>query len=421
MLTAKRIEKLLKTNKGQRRYLDGGDLGRNLYLQVYPNGASWVLRYVRDGRERYMGLGAYCNFTLKEARARARAARQLLADGIDPLAAKREERAARAAESAKLISFSEAARAYFDQHEKKWKNAKHRQQFLSTLTEYAFPKIGKLAVSDVDTGAVLRVLEQTHNGDARLWDAVPETANRLRGRIEMVLDWATVRGYRSGDNPARWRGHLSNVLVARGEGRKVVHHAALEYAKVGDFVAELRIRDGIAVKALEFLILTAARTGEVTGAQWSEIDLPNRIWTVPAGRIKGGKTHRVPLSDRSVTILKSLPTEQGNPFIFVGPSAGRGLSNMAMSSVLGRMGRNDITVHGFRSSFKDWAAETTAFPNFVTEMALAHVVADKTEEAYRRKDLIDKRRRLMAEWAKYCNTPSKANALADVVTLRPAR
>lgn len=421
MLTAKRIEKLLKANNGQRRYLDGGDLGRNLYLQIYPNGASWILRYVIDGIEHWMGLGSLKDFSLKEARERARKARQLLADGIDPLATKRAARAARLAASAKLITFAEAAKQYYNQHEKKWKNQKHRQQFLSTLTQYAFPRIGQYSVSDVDTNAILKVLEQTHEGE-RLWDRVPETANRLRGRIEMVLDWATVRGYRSsGDNPARWRGHLSNVLVARGEGRKVQHHPALPYAEISHFMADLRIRDGVAAKALEFCILTAARTGEVIGATWPEIDLKTKLWTVPAGRIKGGKEHRVPLSDRAIAILTGLPTEDGNNFIFIGPSAGNGLSNMAMSSVLSRMGRTGITVHGFRSTFMDWAHEQTAFPKVVIDMSLAHTVGDKVESAYRRGDLLDKRRRLMADWARYCAQPAIKTSDGVVQPLRPAR
>jgi integrase len=424
MLTAKRIEKIRKAvrpGSGPKRHLDGGDLGRNLYLQVYPGGASWVLRYARGGRERWMGLGSLADFSLKEARQRAREARQKLADGIDPLAARRAKRAEEAAREAKLITFKDAAQAYFNQHQKKWKNQKHRAQFLSTLEHYAFPKIGVLALNDVDTGSVLKVLEQKHEAGARLWDAVPETANRLRGRIEMILDWAAVRGFRSGDNPARWRGHLSNVLVGRGEGRKVQHHPALPYAEVGNFVAELRDRDGISARALEFCILTAARTGEVIGALWSEINLSAKLWTVPAGRIKGGREHRVPLSDRAVAIIKELPTEDGNDFVFIGPTAGLGLSNMAMSSVLSRMGRDNVTVHGFRSTFMDWAHEQTAFDKVTIDMSLAHVVSDKTEAAYRRSDLLDKRKRLMSEWARFCGTPSVKASDNVVQPLRPAR
>lgn len=421
MLTAKRIAKL---RKKPGRYHDGGDLGRGLYLQVYAGGASWLLRYERGDRpknERWMGLGSLADFSLKEARERARAARQLLADGIDPLDQKRAAKAAALAASAKLISFEEAAKAYFDQHEKKWRNAKHRAQFLSTLDDYAFPKIGKLAVADIDTGAVLKVLEQKHKdySEQRLWEAIPETANRVRGRIEQVLDWAAVRGYRKGDNPARWKGHLANVLPPRGSIQVVEHHAALPYAEIGQFMADLRVREGTAAAALEFTILTAARTGETIGALWSEIDLTTKLWTVPANRIKGGKEHRVPLSDRSIALLRALPTEQGNPFIFIGPRKA-GLSNMAMSSVLGRMGREGITVHGFRSSFRDWAAECKSYPNFVVEMALAHVVGDKVEAAYRRGDLLDKRKRLMSEWARYCSTPSvKADKV--VVPMRGRR
>jgi integrase len=228
-----------------------------------------------------------------------------------------------------------------------------------------YPKIGKLAVADIDTGQVLKVIEP-------IWPTKTETANRVRGRIEQVLDWCTVRGYRSGDNPARWKGHLANVLPARGSIQRVEHHPALPYTEVGECISGLREREGSAALALEFTILTAARTGEVIGAQWDEIDLAAKVWTVPAGRIKGGKVHRVPLSDRALEILKAAPREDGNNFVFIGPHQGGGLSNMAMASVLGRMGRDDITVHGFRSTFRDWAAETTGYANFIVEMALAH-------------------------------------------------
>jgi integrase len=358
-----------------------------------------------------MGLGSLADFSLKEARDRAKAKRQLLADGIDPLDQRKSDAAAQALAAAKAITFSEAAKTYFDQHERKWRNAKHRAAFLSTLTEYAFPKIGKLAVADVDTGQVLKVIEP-------IWQVKTETANRVRGRIEQVLDWATVRGYRAaGDNPARWRGHLSNVLPARGEIQKVEHHPALPYTEIGEFIAGLHDRQGTAAAALEFLILTAARTGEVIGARWDEIDLTGKVWTVPAGRIKGGKQHRVPLTDRALEILKALPREHGNSFVFIGPRSGGGLSHMAMALVLTRMKRDDITVHGFRSTFRDWAAETTGYPNHVVEMALAHAIGNAVEASYRRGDLFDKRRKLMAEWARYCSSPPLKKS-AKVVPLR---
>jgi integrase len=357
-----------------------------------------------------MGLGPFHTISLQEARERARKARQQLFDGLDPLETRRSERARAALERAKAVTFEVATARYFDAHEAKWRNAKHRAQFLSTMREYAFPKLGKLAVGDVDLGSVLEVLEP-------IWPTKTETASRVRGRIEAVLDWAAVRNLRTGENPARWRGHLEHVLAARAGLAKPKHHAALAYSELPAFMAALRLRDGIAARALEFAILTAARTGEVIGAKWVEIDLEAKTWLVPADRMKAGREHRVPLSDRAVEILKSIPTEKGNPFVFEGPRAG-GLSNMAMASVLRRMNRAQITVHGFRSSFRDWAAETTAYANHVVEKALAHTVGDKVEAAYRRGDLFEKRRKLMTEWGRYCATTPKIQERQNIRTIR---
>jgi integrase len=402
-LTVKRIAKA--TTPG--RYGDG----HGLYLQVLsPTNRSWLLRYERNGRERFMGLGPLHTIDLMEARERARRARQQLLDGIDPLDARAAERAAQALAAARMLTFEAAAHQYFDAHERKWKNAKHRAQFLSTLRDYVFPKIGKLSIAAIDTGLVLKCLEP-------IWTDKTETANRVRSRIESVLDWATVRGYRTGDNPARWKGHLSEVLPAPSSIAKPEHHAALAFTALPEFMIALAPREGIAARALEFTVLTAARTGEVIGAAWSEIDLKAKVWTVPANRIKGGKEHRVPLSGRAVEILEALPTEKGNDHVFIGPSKGTGLSNMAMAAVLKRMDRDDITVHGFRSTFRDWAAERTGYPNHVVEMALAHVIGDKVEAAYRRGDLFEKRRRLMSDWARYCST-APAKAAGNVTPLR---
>ena len=371
---------------------------------------SWLLRYERNGRERWMGLGPLHTVSLSEARDRARRARLQLLDGIDPLEARRAQRTQQALAAARALTFEEAARQYFDQHERKWRNTKHRAQFLSTLAMYAFPKIGNLPVAAIDVGLVLKVIEP-------IWQSKTETASRVADRgSRSVLDWATVRGYRSGDNPARWRGHLDNVLPARGRIQKTNHHPALPFTDIPEFMTALGRREGIAARALEFTILTAARTGEVIGATWNEIDLDAKVWTVPAGRIKGGRDHRVPLSDRVVRILKSLPQEAKNPFVFIGSRRG-GLSNMAMASVLARMRRAQFTVHGFRSTFRDWAAEHTSYANHIVEMALAHVVGNKVEAAYRRGDLFDKRRRLMADWARFCmTTPAAQSSL--VVPLR---
>jgi integrase len=403
-LTAKRVTKL--TTPG--RYHD--ELG--LYLRVVSEtNRHWLLRYERNGRERWLGLGSARDTKLKMARERARAARQKLWDGIDPIDGRKAERAARALEAARTITFEKAALTYFDAHAESWRNPKHRAQFLSTLKTYAFPKIGSLPVAAIDVGLVLKVIEP-------IWHEKTATADRVRSRIESILDWATVRGYRTGDNPARWKGFIENVLPGRSKIQKTVHLAALPFTDVPTFMAELAEREGIAAWALEFTVLTAARTGETIGATWDEIDLNQKIWTVPAGRIKGGREHRVPLSDRVVELLQALPREPNNPFVFIGPRKGS-LSNMAMASVLRRMERKDITVHGFRSTFRDWAAERTSYPNHVVEMALAHVIGDKVEAAYRRGDLFAKRARLMADWARYCASTS-VETDADVVPMRKA-
>jgi integrase len=388
-LTAKRVARFLKRPG---RYPDGD----NLYLRVSsPGNASWLLRYERDGRERMCGLGPLHTVNLAEARIRAKAARQLLLDGIDPIDRKRQEKQQRALAAAKAMTFAQAAQSYFDQHEGKWRNRKHAAQFLSSLRAYAFPKIGALPVSEIDTGLVLKCIEPH-------WATTTETMSRVRGRIESVLDWATVRGYRTGDNPARWKGHLAEVLPPRDKIAKREHHPALPFTEIAQFVAALQQREGVATKALEFTILTAARTGEVIGAKWSEIDFTEKTWTIPEGRTKGGRQHRVPLSKRALEILSEVPHEDGNDHVFIGPAPGVGLGDSAMGALLKRMGHASITVHGFRSTFRDWAAECTNTPNHVVEMALAHAIGDKTEAAYRRGDLAKKRKVLMEAWAAYC-------------------
>ena len=388
-LTPKGIVRLLRQRP--RRYHDG----HGLYLRVTsPTSASWILRYEHHGIERMLGLGPLRLVGVKEARIRAREAqRQLKLDGIDPVQDRRDKKAERALAAAKAMSFQDCAEAYLAQHESKWKNRKNGQQFINTLTQYAFPVLGLLPVGSIDTGLVLKVLEA-------IWTRIPETGNRVRARIEAILDWAAVRNYRQGDNPARWRGHLDQVLPSRSSIAKTNHHAALPYADMPAFMAALRTRPGSAARALEFTILTAARTGETTGAQWSEINFEAATWTIPAGRMKGAKEHRVPLSSRAIELLQELPTEADNPFVFLGASAGLGSS--AMAQVLQRMGR-DITVHGFRSTFADWSHDNTAFPKVVIDMALAHVVGDAVEAAYRRGDLLVKRAQLMQAWAQYCH------------------
>jgi integrase len=347
-----------------------------------------------------MGLGPVSDFSLDQARERARAARQLLKDGVDPLDARKAARVKQATEAAlaaaKDKTFKEAAEQYFKFHSPKWKNAKHRAQFLSTLKTYAYPVISRLPVAAIDKTLVLKAIEP-------IWEKKNETASRVRGRIESVLDYAKVQGWRDGENPAAWTGNLEHALPAPGTFTVVKHHAALPFADMPDFMTQLAGREGMGARALEFLILTAARTGEVIGARWSEINLEGKLWTIPAARMKAKKEHRQPLSDRAIAILKALPREAD--FVFPGASKGVPISNMAMAELLKRMGRLDITVHGFRSTFRDWAAEKTTYPNQVLEMALAHAIGDKVEAAYRRGDLIAKRVRLMADWAKYCETP----------------
>jgi integrase len=391
-LTAKKVAHL--TEPG--RYGDGG----GLYLQVTPGGVrSWLLRYERAGRERAMGLGPIKDFTLEEARERARRARQLLHDGIDPIEARKEERARKESEQALSVAahvtFKECSEQYFKFHSLKWKNAKHAAQFLSTLKMYAYPALGNVPVAAVDKALVLKTIEP-------IWYTKTETASRVRGRIEAVLDFAKVRGYRTGDNPASWDGNLVHALPARSAITKVAHHAALPYAELPDLMLELVGREGIAARALEFTILTAARTGEIVGASWLEVDLGAKLWTIPAERMKSGKEHRVPLSGRAIKLLQALPRE--SDFVFPGASKGSALSNMAMAELLKRMNRLNITVHGFRSTFRDWAAETTNHPNHVVEMALAHIIGNKVEASYRRGDLFGKRANLMNAWARFCTT-----------------
>ena len=397
-LTLKRVAKL----RGRGRYLDSN----GLYLQVLgPSNRSWLLRYERGGRERWMGLGPLHAFDLDEARRRARAARQQLADGIDPLDARKTERAKQAAAAAKSITFEQAAQQYFNFHERKWVNAKYRAQFLSSLRDYAFPVLGKLPVAEIDVGFVLKCLEP-------IWQRIPETASRVRARIEAVLDWATVRGYRHGENPARWKNHLSEVLPAR---RQIAKHRALPFAVMPDFMAELVERNGIGALALQFLIFTTTRSNEVLGARWSEIDLTAKLWTIPAERMKGGREHRVPLSDGALAVLAKAPRESANPFVFIGAEKQSGLSPMAMREVLIRMGRRDASIHGFRSSFRDWCAEVTTYANHICEQALAHTIGNKAEAAYRRGDLLTKRAHLMVDWARFCTTPQRD---ATVMSIR---
>jgi integrase len=388
----------------------------NLYLDT-TDGVSWVFRYMLDGHSRVMGLGPYPRVTLAEARARADQAWKIVDAGGDPIDERRARKAAARLERAKAMTFRQCAEAYIRAQSVGWKNAKHAAQWPATLAAYVHPILRDLPVQAVDVGLVVKVLEP-------IWTEKTETASRVRGRIESILDWATASGYRQGENPARWKGHLATLLSAptkakaaarRANGRGE-HHAALAYAELPDFMAELRQQEGIAARALEFTILTAARTGEAIGAKWSEINLAERLWTIPADWMKAGKEYRSPLAGRVIEILEDMQKIRERDFVFPGGKAGRPLSNMAMLELLRRMGRYDLTVHGFRSSLSDWCAERTAFPSEVREMALAHAVSDKVEAAYRRGDLFDKRRQLAEAWARFCAAPVID---AEVVPLAP--
>jgi integrase len=401
-------------------YGDGG----GLYLQIAVGGTkSWVLRFMRSGRARKMGLGPVDIVSLADARERGRAARRQLLDGIDPIEARHEQRAQQRLEEARGVTFKQCAERYIAAHEAGWRNPKHRTQWRSTLATYAYPVCGDLSVAAIDTALVLKAVEP-------IWTEKPETAGRVRGRIESVLDWAKARGYRSGDNPARWRGHLDHLLPKRSKVQRVEHYPAMAYADIPHFMADLRKRESTSARALEFLVLNAARTGAVIGATWDEIDTKEKVWTVPASRIgtkiNGDKPRKVPLSIRSLEILASLPHEEGNPHVFIGGKPGQGLSNMAMAELLKGMAYPSTTpgelatVHGMRSAFKDWATERTNYPNEVSEAALWHVVADKTEAAYRRGELLEKRRRLMADWAKFCSAP-RSQLAAKVLALHGKR
>ena len=410
---ARQIGKLaaltVKRTKKPGYYGDGG----GLWLQVSRSGTkSWIFRYTRDGRTRDMGLGSLTAVSLADARPIAQGCRKLLSDGLDPIEHRRSIKAAARLDAAKAISFDDCAEKYIEAHKLGWRSTKHAKQWRATLETHVSPVLGLIPVQDVDTALVIKVLEP-------IWATKTETASRVRGRIEAVLDWAAAREYRSGENPARWRGHLKNLLPKRSKVRRVKHHLALPYPEVGSFVRELRQQNTIAAESLEFLILTATRTGETIGAQWIEFDLKKCVWTVPPERVKAEKVHRVPLAKPVLAILQRMAEARQSDYVFPGQRYRRPLSNMALLSILRRMGRPGITVHGFRSTFRDWAAEQTNYPREVAEMALAHAVSDEVEAAYRRGDLLEKRKRLMNEWARYCEVDRSADHDDKVTPLRP--
>ncbi len=389
--------------------------GAGLYLKVASAEArSWQFRYRHRGTGKtvWLGLGAERDVTLAEAREKARECRRLLGQGKDPLA---ERRAARAAQG-DALTFSDVAERYIGAHEASWRNPKHRQQWRNTLRDYVAPVLGMKVndeghltsgrlVNEIAVGDVMKIVEP-------LWQKKPETASRVRGRIESILDYATARGWRVGENPARWRGHLANLLPPRAKVQRVQHHAALPWREIGAFIAKLREQRGTSARAVEFAILTAARSGEVRGLRWAEIDAQHKTWTVPGERMKAAREHRVPLSDRAAEVLAEMqPLRRGDAgrdadFVFPGGRPRKPLSDVALSKAVKAAGGAELTLHGFRSTFRDWAAEATAYPHEVAEMALAHAVGDKVEAAYRRGDLLEKRARLMADWAEFCDRPA---------------
>jgi integrase len=376
--------------------------GQGLYLQVKAGKdgqiwRSWVFRYMRSGRARTMGLGAFPDVQLSEAREAATACRRLLRDGADPIAERRMRRQDDLIADARAQTFRACAESYIAGHKAGWKNAKHAAQWSATLATYAYPIFGALPVQEVDTGLVSKALDP-------IWHIKPETASRLRQRIEAVLDWATVREYRTGENPARWNGHLEKVLPHRSKVRAVKHHAALPYADLPAFWRDLSAKETLSAKALAFTVLTAARSGETRGAAWAEIDLDQAIWTVPGERTKSGRLHRVPLTAPALALLRSLTHLSDSPVDLVFPNPQfRPLSDTAMRKYLqDDMGKSGLTVHGFRSTFRDWAAERTTFPRELAEASLAHTLKDKTEAAYQRGDLLSRRRALMDAWAAFC-------------------
>lgn len=387
----------------------GGVAG--LHLQVSPAGSrSWICRITIGGKRRDVGLGSFPGVGLADARRLTREAREKAATGVDPIAERQAAKDALAVAQAARITFGEAAARFIATRGDGWRNAKHRAQWASTLETYADPTLGTLPVEDVRLEHVIKILEP-------IWGSKTETAVRLRGRIEAVLDWASVRGFRQGENPARWRGHLDKILPAPKKITKVEHHPAVKLDDLHGFITDLKGRPGIAARALEFLILTAARSGEVRGATWAEIDLASRTWTIPGERMKAWREHRVPLCERSMEILRSLPVGGADEPVFKSPR-GKFLSDMSVSAVMRRMGRDEVP-HGFRSTFRDWAAERTNYPRELAEMALAHTIGNAVEAAYRRGDLFDKRRRMMEAWAEFCS--NKPQVGASVTPIRKSR
>jgi integrase len=411
--------------------------GDGLYLQVSkivrddgsvePGSPSWVYRYLAGKRERFMGLGPLRHVSLAQARELADKARQLRKQGVDPIAARRAGQTEHQLKAAKMMSFADCAKAYAAAQATGWRSALHARQWSMSLETHVLPVFGNLPVAAIDVPLVLKAIEP-------IWNSKTETASRVRGRIEKVLDWATTRKYRTGENPARWKGLLETLLpkpskvkeAARPSNGRSEHHAALRYAEIGAFMYELRQQSASAARALEFLILTAARSGEVLLAAWGEINFAERMWVIPKERMKAGKEHCVPLSDAALAILTQMASTREGDLVFPGTRTGAPLGAGALSRVLRRIrtevGADEITVHGFRSTFRDWAAERTNYPSEIAEMALAHIVGSAVQRAYKRSDMFEKRRGLAGAWAAYCDQPSVApEERGQVIPMRAAQ
>ncbi len=397
-LSADQVKRTVDTGT----YGDGG----GLYLQVAPNGTkSWIYRYQIAKRRRWMGLGGFPEISLANARQLRNQHRLQVKAGIDPIEVKRENTTKAVEErkksKAQAMTFERCAEDFIAQKEPEWKSAKHAQQWQNTLKHYAFPIIGLLPVGDIENHHILEILQP-------IWLKKTETATRVRNRIELILDYASALKFRAGDNPARWRGNLDAILPKPSKVKNVKHHTALPYDDMSQFMAELLGVNGLAAKALILTILTATRTSEVLNARWSEFNLDKRTWTIPSERMKTGKAHRIPLSAPAVDLLNNIKDGSKSKLVFPGQKQGKSLSNMAMTNTLRRMGRGELTVHGFRSTFRDWVAEKTNYPQRVAETALAHKLKDAAEAAYQRGDLLEKRVQLMQAWAEYC-LPKESN------------
>ncbi len=401
---AKRINilsaKKLPTLNEKGLYADGG----NLYLQVTASGSkSWIFRYMFDGKSRYMGLGALHTVSLALARQKAEEARKSILEGVDPIESRNDTARSQRLEKAKNITFIECANLYIQNNEGSWKNPKHRQQWRSTLETYAFPVFGDFLIKDIDTDLIVKVLEP-------IWTTKTETASRLRGRIETILDWAKVRGMREGDNPALWKGHLNKIFPSPASVRKVKHHPSLPYSEINTFMSKIQNKEGMAAKCLYTLVLVGARSGEIRQMRWFEIDLQRGVWNAPDITMKMKKAHAFPLSKQAINFLKNHERYEGIDYVFPSFTSKSGfLSENAFKKIMIEAEASNYTVHGFRATFRTWAADQTSFPRAEVELCIAHDTASDVERAYQRSDLLEKRRRIMQAWADYCFTPAQDN------------